>query len=55
MSLRFKADSGKVCQLSIPLKTMSSIPNGTAPGMINRKRVSLTGVKLEDVPSQNAS
>lgn len=53
VSLRFKADSGKICQLSIPLKTMSSIPNGTSPGQINRKRVSLTGVNLEDVPGQN--
>ncbi|MFM7424327.1 MAG: PhnD/SsuA/transferrin family substrate-binding protein [Elainella sp.] len=53
VSLRFKADSGKVCQISIPLKTMSSIPNGTSPGMINKKRISLIGVNLEDVPGQN--
>lgn len=44
--LRFEEDGGRVCQISIALKTLSSIPNGTSPGMLNHKRVSLTGVNL---------
>lgn len=47
--LRFEEQSGKVCQLSIALKTLSGIPNGTSPGMINRKQVKLTGVKLDQL------
>ena len=50
--LRFEEKDGKVCQLLVALKTLSSIPNGTSPGMINRKRISLTGVKLEQSLNQ---
>ncbi len=51
--LRFEEKNSRICQLSISLKTLSSVPNGTSPGMINRKQVSLTNVQLE--PDSNAS
>ena len=45
--LQFEEDGGKVCQILIALKTLSSIPNGTSPGMLNHKRVNLVGVNME--------
>ena len=41
--LRLEQEDGKTCNILIPLQVLSRVPGGTSPGILNRKRVSVTG------------
>jgi len=46
---RFEQENGETCALVTSLKTLSSVPDGTSPGVLNRKRVSVIGVEPQQV------
>ncbi len=43
--LRLKQTNDKTCYVLISIQTLSSVPGGTSPGIINRKEVSIIGVE----------
>ncbi len=43
--LRLKQKTDKTCYVMISLQTLSRVPGGTSPGIINRKQVSIIGVE----------
>ncbi len=40
--LRLEQEDGKTCNILISLQVLSRVPGGTSPGILNRKRVSVT-------------
>lgn len=45
--LRLDQDDSNICYILVSLQTLSTIPNGNSPGVLNRKRVSIFGVEPE--------
>lgn len=50
VKLRFVKADNSVCNILVPLQTLSRVPNGTSPGIINGRFVNVVGIQPNELP-----
>jgi|GEM_PF-872389 len=50
---RLEQENSKICNVIVPLQTLSGVPNGTSPGILNGKRVNIIGVQPKESKEGN--
>ena len=45
---RLEQEHGKICNVMVPLQTLSGVPDGTSPGVLNGKRINIVSVQPQE-------